>query len=123
MDNPYTDEPLTAYVKQGDTWGGTFTMVDDTTKEPVTGVADKLISQILDRYNRVISECTITESVDTPGTYILRSVEPTIDWSLAGIHTDIRYRYVDVDGVENSTASRPTLDICMEKGVSQWPTT
>jgi len=55
-------------IPQGDTVKHTFRLVDRTTKQPLTGLAASVSSQIKDAQRNIMATATITET-ETPGLY------------------------------------------------------
>ena len=80
-------------IKRGDTFA--FTAAFEENSAPVTGIAEKLMSQVRDPFDKKIADLQIAET-STPGTYLLKTDEPTADWPEGQIYCDIQYSENDV---------------------------
>ena len=80
-------------MKRGDSFGFSNEIFEDDGTTKIIGIASNLKCQIRDRYDVLVDELEITESIELPGTYLFRA-GPTSEWAVGPLYSDIRLRMV-----------------------------
>jgi hypothetical protein len=99
-------------IKQGETFGKTFTISDDGT--PITEIAGRLKAQVRDGDNNLQANMIFAET-STPGTYTMVSDHDTSDWPVStALYFDMVYTTAD-----NRDIPSDTVIIRVKKKVTQ----
>lgn len=98
-------------IKRGDTFGFSNAITEDDGVTAITGIASELKCQIR-KNDELIEELTITESTETPGTYIFLAGD-TSEWAITAYEMDIQRTSAD------TTTSTETILINIEKDVTR----
>ena len=99
-------------IKRGDTFGFSNAITEDDGVTAITGIASELKCQIRNRNDELIEELTITESTETPGTYVFLAGD-TSEWAISTYKMDIQRTSAD------TTTSTETILINLEKDVTR----
>ena len=97
-------------IKRGDTFGFSNAITEDDGVTAITGIASELKCQIR-KNDELIEELTITESTETPGTYVFLAGD-TSEWAITAYEMDIQRTSAD------TTTSTETILINIEKDVT-----
>jgi hypothetical protein len=99
-------------IKQGETFGKTFTILDDGT--PITGIADRLKAQVRDGGGNLQANMVIAET-STAGNYTMVADHATDDWPVStALYFDMVYTTDDGQKIPSDT-----VIIRVEKKVTQ----
>ena len=101
----------TVSIKRGDTFGFSNAITEDDGVTAITGIASELKCQIRNRNDELIEELTITESTETPGTYVFLAGD-TSEWAITTYKMDIQRISA------GTTTSTETIFINIEKDVT-----
>ena len=97
-------------IKRGDTFGFSNAITEDDGVTAITGIASELKCQIR-KNDELIEELTITESTETPGTYVFLAGD-TSEWAITAYEMDIQRTSAD------TTTSTETILINIKKDVT-----
>jgi len=94
-------------MKRGDSFGFSNEIFEDDGTTKIIGIASNLKCQIRDRYDVLVDELEITESIELPGTYLFRA-GPTSEWAVGPLYSDIQYT---VNGLVASTLENIVINV------------
>ena len=98
-------------LKRGDTFGFSAAITEDDGVTAITGIASELRCQVRNINDELIEELTITESTETPGTYVFLAGD-TSECAITAYEMDIQRTSAD------TTTSTETISINIEKDVT-----